>query len=73
MYLYSFSYLYTHKWGPNLREAAKITPIPRSGRQNFNCKFKGTHTVQLPCMHYTLSLLQTKLAEKTCFSKIDFF
>jgi len=25
--------------------------------------FKGTHLVQLPCMYYTLSLLQTTLAE----------
>ena len=31
--------------------------------------FKGTNTVQLPCMYYTLSLLQTKLAEKSIVSK----
>ena len=31
--------------------------------------FKGTHTIQLPCMYYTLSLLQTKLAEKNTFLK----
>ena len=31
--------------------------------------FKGTHTVQLHCMYYTLSLLQTKLAEKSIVSK----
>ena len=49
---------------------------PRGGGQNLKCKFKtfgsldtlkvnNTHTVQLPSIYYTLSLLQIKLAEKT--------
>ena len=31
--------------------------------------FKGTHKVQIACMYFTVSLLQTKLAEKSIIPK----
>ena len=35
--------------------------------------FKGTHTIQLPCVYYSLSFLQTELAEKSIVSEKSTF
>ena len=76
----SAKWVYKEEW----QNAVTYTVISRRWGGDLNCIFKifgfldirhlqGTHTVQLPCMYYTLSFLQTKLAENSIVSKISTF